>query len=248
MDEWRLHSIRLSYKCLLSEKVRLSLDGRRMVSAAGLSAVWCVELEHLMSSVQRDLLKDLHGLNPVEVICGIRWRCFLLAVWHLGLKQQSFVVSWLNLSFQGDPNGWLKSWWFDIMRFAFILTLACRLRLQRSSREGSVLLMKWETNLHVAFEWERCILEHIYLIVFSEHTTWQFNNCFVLNYAVQNKSKYHAKCQNKSCLDSPCLVLIHRAYLHIHKRNTHPQVCYYNHLVKLNYIIWILWISYIEFL
>ncbi len=165
---------------------------------------------------QRDLLEDLHGLNPVEVICGIRWRCFLLAVWHLSLKKQSFVVSWLNLSFQGDPNGWLKSWWFDIMRFAFILTLACRLRLQRSSREGSVLLMKWESNLHVAFEWERCVLEHIYLIVFSEHTTWQFNNCFVLNYAVQNKSKYHAKCQNKSCLDSPCLVLIFTFTREIH--------------------------------
>lgn len=84
----------------------------------GSQHVWCADTWYLV--FQRDLLKDLHGLKPVEVICGIRWRCFLLAVWHLSLKQQSFVVSWLNLSFQGDPNGWLKSWWFDIMRFAMV--------------------------------------------------------------------------------------------------------------------------------
>lgn len=127
-------------------------------------------------------VSNLHGLNPVKVICGIKQRCFLLGIWHLSLKQQSFVVSRLNLSFQGDPRSWLKSWWFGIMRFAFVASpqrLHSNARppspgLKNLSREGSVLLIKWKSNLRFAFKWERCrrvcILEHISFYFVLIHT------------------------------------------------------------------------------
>lgn len=144
-----------------------------------------MKLEHLISRVSKKSswwlpVSDQHGLNPVKVIYGIKWGCFLLGIWHLSVEKQSFVVSWLNLSFQGDPKGLLKSWWFGIMRFPIV---ACPQRLHSNAlpafsglknltRENQSCLWSEKLNLHMAFEWERyiyiwgsCILEHIYSIV-----------------------------------------------------------------------------------
>jgi len=206
-----------------------------------------MKLEHLISGVSKKSswwlpVSDQHGLNPVKVIYGIKWGCFLLGIWHMSVKKQSFVVSWLNLSFQGDPKGLLKSWWFGIMRFAIV---ACPQRLHSnaclpsqvwkiSPERTSLAYEVKKLNLHMAFEWERyrdiwrgCVLVHC-LFCCAWYNTWQFSNCFVLNYAVLIKLRLnHIKCQIKDCLDSTCLVMVHNMMsdITLHKCSLWQENC-----------------------
>lgn len=153
MYECRLHSIRL-LRCMSTlwsvYSMKITLDSHHIFSTEELSTL--MKLEHLISRVSKKSswclpVSDQHGLNPVKVIYGIKWGCFLLSIWHMIVEKQSFVVSWLNLSFQGDPKGLLKSWWFGIMRFAVV---AYPQRLHSNaclpSQVWKILLMKWKTK------------------------------------------------------------------------------------------------------
>lgn len=155
---------------------------------------WDISGKRLEKSSSRTI-SHARGSKPVRVICRIKRARFLPGIWHLSLtlllkQQQAFVVRRLNLSFQGYPESWLKSWGFGIMRLAIVAcpprhhSNACLLQLDKSPQRQ--LSFTYEVRKE-SFEWGK-VWNNIDFIVFDK-------TMLVLNDAVLITSK----CARRLC-------------------------------------------------